>query len=428
MLKNLLLIFILIFSAGKLCPQWTQITSSPSGYFYDIIIINDTLYAAHSSSGVYRSTDSTFSWELVSNGLNTIQAKSVNELLADGTSLYAATTDGIYKSTNAGESWIKKSSGMTIGPGALYEFAEAILKYNDELFAGAWNGIYRSTDNAESWEITNVSGFGVGPGFFVNHDGTLFAARENINFPFGYKSTDDGISWQELSSISVPAITFFSEPPELWAGTIHGIWLSNDDGLNWEYRGNGLPPDPYNSSIIRVNGKLISSVKFGGSGIYRSSDEGMNWEDWSDGLSFLSSIEKLIVFHNQIIAATSNGLWSRDTSGTITETSFIGNSLPENFILYQNYPNPFNPTTKIKFTIPTPPSSSPLAKGRTEVGFVNLIVYDVLGNEVATLVDEEKTTGTYEIEFSAYDMPGGVYLYKLQAGNFVEIKKMILLK
>jgi hypothetical protein len=111
---------------------------------------------------------------------------------------------------------------------------------------------------------------------------------------------------------------------------------------------------------------------------------------------------------------------------------------PLEFSLEQNYPNPFNPTTKIKYTIPTPPSSSPLVKGRNEVGFVTLKVYDVLGNEIATLVNEEKPTGGYEVEFSAKggsasggnatSLPSGIYFYKLQSGNYIQTKKMILLK
>lgn len=112
----------------------------------------------------------------------------------------------------------------------------------------------------------------------------------------------------------------------------------------------------------------------------------------------------------------------------------------EKFQLFQNYPNPFNPSTKIKFTIPTPPSSSPLAKGRNEslsrtcfgMGFVTLKVYDVLGNEVATLVNEYKSAGSYEIEFnpeSSIKHPAsGIYFYRLQAGYTVNTMKMIFLK
>ncbi len=106
---------------------------------------------------------------------------------------------------------------------------------------------------------------------------------------------------------------------------------------------------------------------------------------------------------------------------------------PNEFSLSQNYPNPFNPSTKIKYTIPTPPVSSPLVKGRTKEGFVTLKVYDVLGNEVATLVNEEKSAGEYEVEFSvgqdsSPDIASGIYFYQLKAANYTETKKMILLK
>jgi hypothetical protein len=101
---------------------------------------------------------------------------------------------------------------------------------------------------------------------------------------------------------------------------------------------------------------------------------------------------------------------------------------PREFILEQNYPNPFNPVTKIKFTIATPPSSSPLIKGRNEVCFVSLKVYDVLGKEVATLVNEEKPAGKYEVEFNANGLSSGVYFYKITAGNFSQTRKMILLR
>ena len=104
----------------------------------------------------------------------------------------------------------------------------------------------------------------------------------------------------------------------------------------------------------------------------------------------------------------------------------------DNFQLYQNYPNPFNPITKIKYTIPTPPSSSPFAKGRSEVGFVTLKVYDMLGNEVATLVNENKSAGTYEVNFSATGgaskLSSGIYYYQIKAGGYLETKKMVLLK
>lgn len=97
-------------------------------------------------------------------------------------------------------------------------------------------------------------------------------------------------------------------------------------------------------------------------------------------------------------------------------------NLPLEYSLRQNYPNPFNPSTTIRYTIPNVIST----EGRNIN--VQLKVYDVLGNEVATLVNEEKPTGVYEVEFNATELTSGVYFYKLQAGSFVEVKKMILLR
>ncbi|MFI5407389.1 MAG: T9SS type A sorting domain-containing protein, partial [Nitrososphaerales archaeon] len=93
---------------------------------------------------------------------------------------------------------------------------------------------------------------------------------------------------------------------------------------------------------------------------------------------------------------------------------------PEEFILSQNYPNPFNPSTKIKFSIPRDISSE-----RQEV---TLIVYDVLGDEIVTLVNEEKTPGEYEVELDGTQLPSGIYFYQIKVGSFIQTKKMILIK
>jgi len=85
------------------------------------------------------------------------------------------------------------------------------------------------------------------------------------------------------------------------------------------------------------------------------------------------------------------------------------------YSLFQNYPNPFNPTTTINFTIP-------------KTSFVTLKVYDLLGKEIATLVNEEKHAGSYNIEFNGKDLPSGIYLYRIYAGEYIQTKKMILMK
>lgn len=89
--------------------------------------------------------------------------------------------------------------------------------------------------------------------------------------------------------------------------------------------------------------------------------------------------------------------------------------MPGSFSLDQNYPNPFNPSTKITYSLP-------------EASFVTLKVYDILGREIVTLVNEVKPSGKYEVEFNASELPSGTYVYKLTAGNYQTIKKMLLLK
>ena len=95
-------------------------------------------------------------------------------------------------------------------------------------------------------------------------------------------------------------------------------------------------------------------------------------------------------------------------------------SLPESFSLSQNFPNPFNPVTVIRYSIPSD------VKGMSSN--VRLNVFDNIGKQVAALVNEKQSAGSYEVNFKAEGLPSGVYFYKLEAGEFVETKRMILLK
>ena len=115
----------------------------------------------------------------------------------------------------------------------------------------------------------------------------------------------------------------------------------------------------------------------------------------------------------------------KDNDGTIEDTLHLNNTvdvedqgsnnIPAEYKLEQNYPNPFNPTTTIRYSIP-------------KAGIVNLKVYNLIGEEITTLVNEDKAAGNYEVEFDASQLPSGVYLYQLNAADFVETKKMVLLK
>jgi hypothetical protein len=113
--------------------------------------------------------------------------------------------------------------------------------------------------------------------------------------------------------------------------------------------------------------------------------------------------------------------WSVIWKFTIRETgiSVISSEIPSEYMLFNNFPNPFNPSTSIRYSIPYRPP------GNT---FVTLKIYDVTGKEVAMLVNQNQKPGTYEVTFGANSVSSGIYFYQIQAGSFMQTKKMVLIK
>jgi hypothetical protein len=112
---------------------------------------------------------------------------------------------------------------------------------------------------------------------------------------------------------------------------------------------------------------------------------------------------------------TNGGVWRRPLSEMVTSVGRLSTDLPTHFSLEQNYPNPFNPATTVYFSLPSK-------------SFVSVKMFDALGRAVSALVSEELSAGTYTRQWNASNVPSGVYFYRMQAGEFVETKKMILLK
>jgi hypothetical protein len=104
-----------------------------------------------------------------------------------------------------------------------------------------------------------------------------------------------------------------------------------------------------------------------------------------------------------------------DASGSPTNNELNENPAISDYELYQNYPNPFNPSTIIRYQIP-------------EAGFITLKVYDLIGKEVSTLVNDYKIAGTHNVIFNATDLSAGIYFYSLRSGSFIKTNKMIVLK
>ena len=201
------------------------------------------------------------------------------------------------------------------------------------------------------------------------------------------KSTDSGITWSLLDSLTSHSFSscYFVNPDVGFAVGGQGIIIkTSDSGQNWEFM-NSTTSQSLTS--IKMQNELIGVVV--GSGIIlKTIDGGNTW------------IQKQVITD-----------LTQDKSKDITS-----------YILVQNYPNPFNPNTSIQYAV------SSLPTGQAGRQFVTLKVYDVLGNEVATLVNEEKPAGSYKVEFNGDGLTSGVYFYKLRAGSYVEVKKMVLLR
>jgi hypothetical protein len=111
-----------------------------------------------------------------------------------------------------------------------------------------------------------------------------------------------------------------------------------------------------------------------------------------------------------------SGIWNiRHFDGMMMKQFIFSYTVPKEFKLEQNYPNPFNPTTRIQYQV-------------SSISSVTLKVYDILGSEVVTLVNEQQQPGYYEVQFNAANLASGMYVYRLQAGDFVSVKKMLMIK
>ena len=140
------------------------------------------------------------------------------------------------------------------------------------------------------------------------------------------------------------------------------------------------------------------------------------WVGLNDGWGSVTSVLSLTVNGNNILAGICGlGVWLHPLSDVIDAVRGNGDNAPLQFSLSQNYPNPFNPSTVINYQLPV-------------MSHVTLKVYDVLGREVKTLVNEREGAGTHATTFEAASLPSGVYFYRLQAGSFVQTRKLVLIK
>ncbi len=282
--------------------------------------------------------------------------------------------------------------------------------------AGADGGVSVSTNSGTSWVAANAGfpkdQYGRYPSVtcFAASGSHLFAGTKGSGI---FQSTDNGISWSQPSVGPNPFILCLAvSGTQLLAGTSGaGVFLSTDSGANWSAQSQGL------SNLVVRSLAVAGSTVFAGTagGVFTSSNAGARWMQASDGLTNVN-IHCLAVAGMDLFAGTfGSGVWQRTLSEMVVSVPVPGSSVPAGIALDQNYPNPFNPTTMIRYALP-------------ERASVTLTVCSLLGEKVAVLVKGEKEAGVHMISFNASGMASGVYLYRLEAGDFVQSRALVILK
>ena len=374
--KKLIQILFFFFLVSQFCfAQWVQssvgLPTSPASGVYALTCLNPYVFAG--DSGVFRTADNGMTWDPVNNGLNTITIYSLTTI---GNDIFATTGLGVFLSTDYGESWISRSNGLPTNNTSI----NCLITSGDNIFVGCSAfGVYFSSNYGINWiEVNNGLPAGCSVYSMAALGTVLFAGVWGTGV---FVSTDSGSTWVEKTSgITIPQFYCFTvSGTYVYVGTNVGVFRTTNNGDDWVEVNNGLT-----NTVIRSFAISASNILAGtwGGGIFLTQNNGSNWYDFNAGFTYYMTITSMTVSDNYLFAGTlgGGGVWRRPLSDI---SDVIDESFPVEFQLRQNYPNPFNPSTKISW-------QSPVGSWQT------LKIYDVLGNEVATLVDEYKPAGSYE--------------------------------
>jgi photosystem II stability/assembly factor-like uncharacterized protein len=418
------LLFVLATSSHSQDPFWQHLDSTHSETV-TAMTVNQAghIFVCFAPGRLYKSTDNgqlwTKMWDSTLNTMVYSMAVDSNGYIFAATSTRTPGPSGNYVgrlicSTDEGISWSSSDSGIT----GVELTTLAIGPFN-MFFAGSWLGrIYRSTDDGGSWMLVRsgtTGGEHIDCLAFDSSNHILAGSFAGDSSGQVYSSTDSGFGWSPVAPIGRSVYSLaVGVTNMLYAGTYDapsndgGIFRSTNHGADWSQVG----LQNMSVSSILIAGTRIFAGTYG-NGIYQSSTGGSSWDSASSGLNNLN-VRILLIAPNRFLFAGTIGGGVYRTSQPVTgieESKGIG---PEIFALKQNYPNPFNPTTTIRYELA---GDCPVA----------LTVFNVLGQRVAQLVQEQQQRGYYQVRFDGNALSSGLYVYRLQAGKYVEMRKMLLL-
>ncbi len=376
--------------------------------------------------GVFKSSNKGTTWAKVPIELPEGHNGSFYTVRKNGENLYACSYAGLFISSDGGSSW------SILGGTEEWYISDIHFKGDLWIMAGGdgFSRIWTSSDAGANWD-THYKGIGAifemfhenESGIVIGSNTTLIASSQDEGSTWHFATADSGLSlfaggYYDIGSVGA---TLFSLPINE-----ENIYRSNDGGMNWEKATDlvGLTGVSFDKLFNKDGELYVYGTKFAivdgafayPKFLYKSTD-GINFEEvmevkgvpdgyGSPRLAF-SGEELLLGYHGAPIFK-----YTSDNMETATEETEFGK---DQFILSQNYPNPFNPSTNISFNLP-------------EAGNVSLKVYNLLGQEIATLVNGKMAAGIQNVTFDASQLSSGLYLYRIQLGKNIQTKKMMLIK
>ena len=434
-------------ASGRFAIRYCVANAGPTGNNSSTIGL-DMIYVERNSTPV------TFAWSEQTSGVTT-ELSSVSAV-SDNVCWICGAGGKVLKTINGGTNWTSYTLPATDDAYNIFAYDENTALVTTSPTAGTY--VYRTSNGGANWtQVLFVSG-GFGDALWMTDANTAYFMGDPIGGNWLLKkSTNGGVNWTDWATVPTTITggwnnSFFIRGSKVWFGSnTTTVMYSSNSGANWTTQttptanqygiwfnddNNGMAI--YQSLSATTNGgtnwsALTSPVTYYGAGVcgtatkwwattqnttpdvYYSSNNGANWTTQYTAPTAGG------VFRHLSMARNGNTIWGCRSLGgiskygTSTGITPIGTVTPVDYTLSQNYPNPFNPTTKINFAIP-------------KSGMVTLKVYNVLGKEVATLVNQNMTAGTYNYEFNASNLSSGIYFYKLDVNGFSQVKKMSLVK
>jgi len=393
--------------------SWTSQFSISGATLFSIYFSDPRNGWALGSSGVmFKSTNGGQSWSDISpvSGFWLYSVFFINDQVGW---ISGGLPSQILKTTNGGSNWIAQS--IPVSDRIMSVF---FLDLQNGWAVGAGGRIVKTTNGGNNWdfipspvvqELRNIR-------FSDNMNGWIVGLEGVILY-----SLDGGVSWNvqnSNTSKNLFGVSFVDNVQGWVAGGNGTILVTNNAGVPVElvsFTGqleydlvnlSWITATEINNQGFEIERKTADDWKKIGFVNGNGTTTEMQYYSFTDNIRLVNNVYKIYYRLKQI-----------DFDGTYEYSNevTIEISQPDSYLLKQNFPNPFNPSTIISWQLP-------------ESKFVTLKIYDVLGNEVASLINEEKPAGNYEVEFNATNLSSGIYYYKLVAGDFIDVKKMVLLK